>query len=31
MSTGTAQLVADLVCARTPRIDPLPYSPQRFA
>jgi D-amino-acid dehydrogenase len=31
MSTGTARLVADLVCARTPRIDPLPFSPQRFA
>lgn len=31
MSTGTAQLVADLVCARTPQIDPLPYSPERFA
>lgn len=31
MSTGTAQLVADLVCARPPRIDPSPYSPERFA
>ena len=31
MSTATAQLVADLVCARTPQIDPAPYSPERFA
>ncbi len=31
MSVATAELVADLVCARTPRIDPAPYSPQRFA
>ena len=31
MSVATAQLVADLVCGRTPRIDPAPYSPQRFA
>ena len=31
MSVATAQLIADLVCARTPRIDAAPYSPQRFA
>src|SRR5690606_1494387 len=31
MSVATAQLVADLVCAGTPRIDPAPYSPHRFA
>jgi D-amino-acid dehydrogenase len=31
MSTGTAQLVADLVCGRAPAIDPVPYSPARFA
>jgi D-amino-acid dehydrogenase len=31
MSTGTAGLVADLVCGREPRLDPEPYSPQRFA
>lgn len=31
MSTGTARLIADMVCARSPRIDPSPYSPERFA
>jgi len=31
MSTATAQLVADLVGARAPEIDPAPYSPERFA
>ncbi|MGH8033214.1 MAG: NAD(P)/FAD-dependent oxidoreductase [Luteimonas sp.] len=31
MSTGTGQLVADLLCARTPHFDPKPYSPERFA
>ena len=30
MSVATAQLVADLVCGRAPRIDPAPYSPRRF-
>ena len=30
MSPGTGQLVADLVCGREPRIDPTPYSPERF-
>ncbi len=31
MSTGTAELVADLICGRTPRFDPKPYAPERFA
>ncbi len=31
MSTATAQLVVDLVCARTPQIDAAPYSPMRFS
>jgi D-amino-acid dehydrogenase len=31
MSTGTAELMADLICGRTPRIDPAPYSIGRFA
>ena len=31
MSPETAVLVADLVCGRTPRIDPAPYAPSRFA
>lgn len=31
MSTGTAQLLADLMCARSPQIDPAPYAPDRFA
>jgi len=30
MSTGTAQLVADQICAREPHIDPAPYLPTRF-
>ncbi|MCC8362198.1 FAD-dependent oxidoreductase [Lysobacter sp. A6] len=30
MSTGTAQLVADLVTGRAPSIDPAPYAPARF-
>lgn len=30
MSTGTAMLVADLLCRRPPRFDPVPYSPDRF-
>jgi D-amino-acid dehydrogenase len=31
MSTGTASLVADLICGRETAIDPAPYAPQRFA
>ena len=31
MSTGTGQLVADLLTARAPAIDPTPYRPDRFA
>lgn len=31
MSPETAVLVADLLCGRTPRIDPAPYAPARFA
>ncbi|MFC7302481.1 NAD(P)/FAD-dependent oxidoreductase [Cognatiluteimonas weifangensis] len=31
MSPGTAQLLADLVCGRTPAFDPAPYRPDRFA
>ncbi len=31
MSAGTGQLLADLVAARTPAIDPHPYRPERFA
>ncbi len=31
MSTGSAQLMAALVCGRAPVIDPAPYSPERFA
>ncbi len=31
MSTGTAQLVADLVCGRATAFDPTPYDPGRFA
>ncbi|GAA4869112.1 NAD(P)/FAD-dependent oxidoreductase [Luteimonas vadosa] len=31
MSTGTAELLADMICARTPRIDMAPFSPARFA
>lgn len=30
MSAGSGQLVADLVCGRTPAIDPAPYRPERF-
>ena len=30
MSPATGQLVADLVCGRAPRLDPAPYSPERF-
>src|SRR5690606_24836446 len=30
MSTATAQLLADLVCGRTPLIDPAPYRAGRF-
>lgn len=30
MSAGTGQLIADLVCGRTPAIDPAPYRPERF-
>ncbi|HGM5881200.1 MAG: FAD-dependent oxidoreductase [Stenotrophomonas maltophilia] len=29
-SAGTGQLIADLVCGRTPAIDPAPYRPERF-
>jgi len=31
MSTGTAELMADLICGRTPQIDPAPYGIGRFA
>lgn len=30
MSPSTGQLVADLICGRETRIDPAPYSPERF-
>ncbi|EQM80601.1 hypothetical protein L681_11560 [Stenotrophomonas maltophilia MF89] len=30
MSAGNGQLIADLVCVRTPVIDPAPYRPERF-
>ncbi len=30
MSPGTAELLADLVCERAPRIDPAPYRAERF-
>ncbi len=30
MSPGTAELLADLICERTPRIDPAPYRAERF-
>ncbi|WP_295555294.1 NAD(P)/FAD-dependent oxidoreductase [uncultured Stenotrophomonas sp.] len=30
MSAGTGQLIADLLCGRTPAIDPAPYRPERF-
>lgn len=31
MSTGTAELMTDMICVRTPRIDAAPFSPARFA
>ncbi len=31
MSTGSAQLLADLMAGRTPALDPAPYRPERFA
>ena len=31
MSTGTAQLVSDLICGREPAFDPRPYRADRFA
>ena len=31
MSTGTGQLVADLMTGHTPAVDPAPYRPDRFA
>ena len=31
MSTGTGQLIADLVTGRAPALDPAPFSPGRFA
>ena len=31
MSTGTAQLVTDVITGRTPMIDPTPYRAERFA
>jgi D-amino-acid dehydrogenase len=31
MSTGTGQLIADLITGRPPAIDPAPYAPSRFA
>jgi len=31
MSAATGQLLADLVCERSPGLDPQPYSPLRFA
>ena len=31
MAIGTGELLADLLCARTPAIDPTAYSPRRFA
>jgi D-amino-acid dehydrogenase len=30
MSTGTGQMVADLLCGRTPDVDPAPFSVARF-
>jgi D-amino-acid dehydrogenase len=30
MSTGTGQVLADLVTGRVPAIDPTPYRPERF-
>jgi len=31
MSTGSAQLLADLMAGRAPALDPAPYRPERFA
>lgn len=31
MSSGSAQLLADLVAGRSPAVDPAPYAPARFA
>ena len=31
MSAATGQLVADLVCGRTPALDLAPFDPARFA
>jgi D-amino-acid dehydrogenase len=31
MSTGTGQLIADLVTGRAPAVDPAPYAPSRLA
>ncbi len=31
MSAASAQLITDLICARTPALDPAPYDPARFA
>lgn len=31
MSTGSAQLLADLMAGRAPAVDPAPYRPERFA
>jgi D-amino-acid dehydrogenase len=31
MSTGSAQLLADLMAGRAPAVDPVPYRPERFA
>ncbi|MCC7248562.1 MAG: FAD-dependent oxidoreductase [Lysobacter sp.] len=31
MSTGTGQLIADLVAGRAPALDPAPFRPERFA
>jgi D-amino-acid dehydrogenase len=31
MSTGSAQLIADLMAGRSPVVDPAPYRPERFA
>ena len=30
MSTGSGQLLADLMAGRTPDIDPAPFAPGRF-
>lgn len=31
MSSGSGQLMADLMCGNTPAMDPAPYRPERFA